>query len=71
VINASKKRRMAMRDDFHSQAWAENHRQLSDAIHKLGRSVIAAFDTLHAQQFDAPWRARPARRAKAACKPAI
>lgn len=57
-----------MRDDFHSQVWAENHRQISDAIHKLGRSVIAAFDALHAQQFDAPWHARPAKRNKTAYK---
>jgi len=59
-----------MRDDYHSQTWAENHRQLSETIHKLSKAILAAFETLHAQQFDAPWRARPARRGKAACRPA-
>jgi hypothetical protein len=61
---------MAMRDDFHSQAWAENHRQLSTAIHKLGRSVFAVFEKLQALQFDAPWRVRPTKREKATCGPA-
>ncbi len=59
-----------MRDDFHSQAWAENHRQLSGAIHKLIRVTMVAFEKLQAYQFDAPWQNRRARRDKVACGPA-
>jgi hypothetical protein len=70
VVNARAKRRMAMRDDFHSQAWAENHRQLSSAIHKLVRAVGETFDKLTAYQFEAPWLVRRGKRDKAACEPA-
>ena len=58
-----------MRDDFHSQAWAENHRQLSAAIHKLGRSLFVVFEKLQAVQFETPWRVRQPKHGKAACPP--
>jgi hypothetical protein len=60
---------MAMRDDFHSQAWAENHRHLSSAIHKLIRAVGDTFEKLTAYQFEAPWLVRRSKRDKATCGP--
>ena len=59
-----------MRDDFHSQAWADSHQHLSTAIHKLVRPVSEAMTKLNAYQFDAPWLARPARRKDSASRPA-
>ena len=58
-----------MRDDFHSQAWAENHRHLSAAIHKLVRALAETFEKLQAYQFEAPWTVRPAKRKSAECGP--
>lgn len=56
-----------MRDDFHSQAWADNHRHLSVAIHKLVRALAETFDKLQSYQFEAPWNVQPAKRTSAEC----
>ncbi|MGH6614313.1 hypothetical protein [Sphingomonas sp.] len=46
-----------MRDDFHSQAWADHHGDLTASINKAIRSFMAGLERLNALQFDAPWRA--------------
>lgn len=54
-----------MNHDFYGPAWADNHAKLGDAIalflaagvHGIG----AAFERLHAYQYDAPWRHRTRR----------
>jgi hypothetical protein len=60
-------RRIAMHDDFHSRAWADNHHRLSGAIraaiHKLARDFSEAMARKNAYEFDAPWL-RPTRAAK-------
>ncbi|MES2058922.1 MAG: hypothetical protein V4564_23485 [Pseudomonadota bacterium] len=48
--------RQAMRDDFHSQAWADHHGDLTSAINKAFRGFMVGFERLNALQFDAPWR---------------
>ncbi|WP_160296695.1 hypothetical protein [Sphingomonas sp. ERG5] len=45
-----------MRDDFHSQAWADHHGDLTSAINKAFRGFMVGFERLNALQFDAPWR---------------
>jgi hypothetical protein len=54
---------MAMRDDFYSPAWADNHHRLSDdihaAIHKVARVIGTGLARQNAYDFDAPWRKRP------------
>ena len=60
-----------MRDDYLDRPWADNHHQLSTAvhkaIHKLVRSFRVSMAHLNRQQFDAPAghgreRVRPMRR---------
>lgn len=41
--------------DFDSDAWAEGHAHLSDAIARLFDKVAYAFQRLQAIEYDAPW----------------
>ncbi|MBY8828766.1 hypothetical protein [Hephaestia mangrovi] len=54
-----------MNHDFYGPAWADNHARLGEEFTRffgmVSKAVAAAFDRLHAYQYDAPWR-RPARR---------
>lgn len=45
-----------MRDDFLSADWADNHNEMANGIDRLIKSLVAAFETLTARQFDAPWK---------------
>ncbi|MDF0487206.1 hypothetical protein PX554_03610 [Sphingomonas sp. H39-1-10] len=45
-----------MHDDFHGPEWADQHRRVSDMIHKLFTATMAAFQRLNEDQFAAPWR---------------
>lgn len=42
--------------DFNSDAWAQGHQHLSDAIGTLIDKVVYGFKRLSAIQYDAPWK---------------
>ena len=42
--------------DFDSDAWAESHTHLSDAITRLIDKLGYGFRRLQAIQYDAPWK---------------
>jgi hypothetical protein len=48
-----------MRDDFYSPGWADNRHHLGSALgngaHKLGHTILAAFESLARRNYDAPW----------------
>lgn len=49
-----------MRDDFLSADWAHGHRQLTDGLRALFRTISVALARLNAIQYDAPWKHDPA-----------
>lgn len=60
-----------MNHEFYGPAWADNHAKLSDAAARFfgaGAAAIgAAFERLHAYQYDAPWQ-RQVRRVRIPAK---
>lgn len=55
-----------MPHDFESQAWAEHHHQLADAISSLFAKAGVAMRKLNDIQFDAPWARVAAKRSHCA-----
>lgn len=59
-----------MNHDFYGPAWADNHARLGDAVAcffgAAAAAIGAAFERLHAYQYDAPWRNTGASRPKSA-----
>jgi hypothetical protein len=50
-----------MRDDFYGPGWADNRHHLGttlgDGAHKLGATIMAAFESLAQHNYEAPWQA--------------
>lgn len=48
-----------MRDDFLSADWGRHHHEMSNGITDFIKSIVEAFATLTARQFEAPWKKDP------------
>lgn len=45
-----------MSNDFDTPAWADHHRDLSDAIRRGLRAIATGLERLHRIQWAAPWQ---------------
>jgi hypothetical protein len=52
-----------MRDEMDARMWIEHHGGLSELVDRIGSQLRLALKTLHALEWDAPWRGKPKRRA--------